>query len=376
LRSGNDVVYGTRYAGEALGITGRRSQVRGRGKRRKALWAFSALLAVMVVLAGAGCGGDDGGGGGESGDGVIRFTFAPDPVWRWLTDQGIREKMEQEAKIQILDSATWDEYGIYAGGNADIVSVGSFEVPDIVEKSGVDSVIIGKYNIARAVIGVPKDSPAQSLSDLKGKRLTTFTTVSDALLWGALAKKLEDFDLKSNGGDLEMVIADVQNMGPLAASGEADACICLPDFAIEQFRTGKLRMLYDGKSDAQMFQDEVLEGHDGPMINIFLVRKDFYDDHPREVKFFLKLWQRGLDEWKAHKDEIIEAYPQDFAAQNDQDLAWIKDWLNENDWFVDSVYLDQKWVDEEKKVFDLLRETGFMPEDAEDPEFAVMEPGS
>ena len=350
--------------------------MRERGKRRKAPAAFGALLAIVVVLTGAGCGGDSGPGGGESGDGVIRFTFAPDPVWRWLTDQGIREKMEQEAKIQVLDSATWDEYGIYAGGNADIVSVGSFEVPDIVQKSGVDSVIIGKYNIARAVIGVPKDSPAQSISDLKGKRLTTFTTVSDALLWGALAKKLEDFDLKSNGGDLEMVIADVQNMGPLAASGEADACICLPDFAIEQFRTGKLRMLYDGKSDAQMFQDEVLQGHEGPMINIFLVRKDFYEEHPREVKFFLKLWQRGLDEWKAHKNEIIETYPQDFAAQNDEDLAWIKDWLADNDWFTDSVYLDQKWVDEEKKVFDLLRQTGFMPEDAEDPEFAVMEPES
>jgi ABC-type nitrate/sulfonate/bicarbonate transport system substrate-binding protein len=347
-----------------------------RTHRRKAMAALAAALAIGIVLALGACGDDDGGGGGESSEGVIRFTFAPDPVWRWLTDQGIREKMEQEAKIQILDSATWDEYGIYAGGNADIVSVGSFEVPDIVEKSGVDSVIIGKYNIARAVIGVPEDSDAQSISDLQDKKLTTFTTVSDALLWGALAKRLEDFDLRSDDGDLEMVIADVQNMGPLAASGEADACICLPDFAIEQFRTGKLRMLYDGKSDAQMFQDEVLQGHEGPMINIFLVRKDFYEDNPREVRFFLRLWQRGLDEWQKHKDEIIEAYPQDFAAQNDEDLAWIKDWLADNDWFTDSVYLDEKWVEGEKQVFDLLRETGFMPEDAEDPEFAVIKPGS
>ncbi|MQA75336.1 MAG: ABC transporter substrate-binding protein, partial [Solirubrobacterales bacterium] len=197
---------------------------------------MAAALIVAVTALGVGaCGSDEGAGGGESADGVIRFTFAPDPVWRWLTDQGIREEMEQKAKIQILDSATWDEFGIYAGGNADIVSVGSFEVPDIVEKSGVDSVIIGKYNVARAVIAVPADSDAETLSDL---------------------------------GDMEMVIADVQNMGPLAASGEADACICLPDFAIEQFRTGQLRMLYDGKSDGQLFQDEVLPGHEGPMINI------------------------------------------------------------------------------------------------------------
>lgn len=348
--------------------------MRPRRRRRKA--AVAGLLATVIALSVGACGSDDGAGGGESADGVIRFTFAPDPVWRWLTDQGIREEMEQDAKIQILDSATWDEFGIYAGGNADIVSVGSFEVPDIVEKSGVESVIIGKYNIGRAVIAVPSDSSAQTLSDLTGEKITTFSTVSDALLWGALAKKLEDVDLVSGGGDFEMVIADIQNLASLVADGDAAACICLPDFGIEQFRTGELRMLYDDRSDGQLFQDEVLPGHDGPMINIFLVRKDFYESNPEEVEFFLKLWQRGLDEWKKHKDEIIEAYPQDFAAQNDEDLEWIKGFLAENDWFVDSVYLDQKWIDEETAVFDLLRETGFMPEDAPDPEFAVIEPGS
>ena len=48
----------------------------------------------MVAVGGIGAcgvGDDDDGGGGSSGEGVIRFTFAPDPVWRWLTDQGIRE---------------------------------------------------------------------------------------------------------------------------------------------------------------------------------------------------------------------------------------------------------------------------------------------
>ena len=344
-------------------------------QRRKA--AVAGLLAAMIALSASACGdGDDGAGGDESADGVIRFTFAPDPVWRWLTDQGIREEMEQKAKIQILDSATWDEFGIYAGGNADIVSVGSFEVPDIVEKSGVESVIIGKYNVARAVIGVPADSDAQTLSDLEGEKITTFTTVSDALLWGALGQSLEDVDLISGGGDFEMVIADVQNLASLVADGDAAACICLPDFGIPEFRTGELRMLYDGKSDAQMFQEEVLPGHEGPMINIFLVRKDFYESNPEEVEFFLKLWQRGLEEWKKHRDEIIEAYPQDFAAQSDEDLDWIKDFLAENDWFADSVYLDEKWIEGEKEVFNLLRETGFMPEDQEDPEFAVIEPGS
>ena len=350
--------------------------MRGRRQRRTAA-AVAGLLAMVIALGVGACGGDDdGGGSGGKKSNVIRFTFAPDPVWRWLSDQGIREEMEKKAGIKVLDSATWDEFGIYAGGNADIVSVGSFEVPDIVKKSGVESTIIGKYNIARAVIGVPKDSPAQTLSDLKGKSITTFSTESDALLWGSLAKKLENVDLRSGGGDMKMVIADVQNMGPLVAKGEADACICLPDFAINEFRTGKLRMLYDGKSDAQMVQDEVLQGHQGPMIHIFLARKDFAENNPKAIAFFLKLWQRGLDEWQKHRDKIIETYPQDFAAQNPQDVAWIKQFLAKNDWFVDSVYMDKKWIDEEKGVFDLLRETDFMSKDQEDPEFKVIKPGT
>ena len=114
---------------------------------------------------------------------------------------------------------------------------------------------------------------------------------------------------------MKMVIADIQNMGPLVAKGEADSCICLPDFAINEFRTGKLRMLYDDRSDAQMVQDEVQPGHQGPMINIFLARKDFAEANPEAINFFLELWQRGLDEWKKNRDKIIEAYPQDFARE-------------------------------------------------------------
>ena len=229
-------------------------------------WTTLKAIAVLVacVLLAAGCseergeGGGGGGGGGDEpaagSDNVIRFTFAPDPVWRWLKDQGIKDEMEQEAKIQILDSSTWDEFGIYAGGHADVVSVGSFEVPVLEKQTGVKSVVFGSYNIARAVIAVRADSPYKTLSDLKGKKITTFTAVSDALLWGSMVKKTEDIDFKAEDGDYEFVLTDVQNMASLVAKGDAEACICLPDFAIKELKSGELRILYDGKSDGEMFQ--------------------------------------------------------------------------------------------------------------------------
>jgi hypothetical protein len=36
--------------------------------------------------------------------------------------------------------------------------------------------------------------------------------------------------------------------------------------------------------------------------------------------------------------------------------------------------MSPKWIEEEKEVFQLMRDTGFMPEDAPDPEFAEIQP--
>jgi ABC-type nitrate/sulfonate/bicarbonate transport system substrate-binding protein len=343
--------------------------------------ALLACLLVAAALAIAACSEDGGGGGGGGGssassgeEGVIRFTFAPDPVWRWLKDQGIKDEMEQKAKIKILDSSTWDEFGIYAGGHADVVSIASWEVPVLEEQTNVKSVIFGKYNIARAVIAVRADSPYKTLSDLKGKKITTFTAVSDALLWGALAKKGENVNFKAKGGDYDFVLTDVQNMAGLVAKGDAEACICLPDFAIKEFKSGKLRMLYEGDSDAEVFQKQIAPGHPGPAINTFVAREDWFKDHQKEAQFFLSVWERGLKEWQEHKDEIIAAYPQDFAAANKSDEDWISGFLDDHNWFVDSVYLDKKWIDTERKLFPLLKETGFMKQDQANPRYEALGP--
>jgi ABC-type nitrate/sulfonate/bicarbonate transport system substrate-binding protein len=349
-------------------------------RKRLCMGAVMAAL-VATPLAVAACGGDGGGGGSSSakkGDhGVINFTFAPDPVWRWLTDKGIRQEMEEKAGIKILDSSTWDEFAIYAGHHADIVSAASYEVPDIAKKSGIDSTVFGKYNTSRAVIAVKKDSPYQTLSDLKDKKIVTFTTVSDLLLWGTLGKKLEGVDLRSGGGDYDVTLADIQNLAPLVAKGDAEACVCLPDFSIKEFSSGELRPLYDGKSDGQLFAEHNAPGHEGPQSNIFLAPTDWLKSHQKEAKFFLSVWERGIKEWNEHKKEIIATYPQDFAASNKAQQKWILDYLNnQQDWFVDTVYLDQKWVDEENKLFPLMKETGFMEKDQETPKYQMIQPGT
>ncbi|MCK5752278.1 MAG: ABC transporter substrate-binding protein, partial [Mycobacterium sp.] len=112
----------------------------------------AALLAATTAIAMSGCVSRPGSeaSGGEGG--VIRFTFAPDPVWDYITDQGILAEMEEQSGFTIDASSTWDEFGVFAGGHADIVSSASYEVPVIEQETGRDTVVIGKYNMDRSVI--------------------------------------------------------------------------------------------------------------------------------------------------------------------------------------------------------------------------------
>ncbi|MEC9325199.1 MAG: ABC transporter substrate-binding protein, partial [Actinomycetota bacterium] len=90
-------------------------------------------------------------------DGVIRFTFAPDPIWDYMNDTGVVEEWQRDSGYTIESSATWDEFGLFAGGHADIISTASFEVPYLEEQTRRDTVVIGRYNAERSRILVRTD---------------------------------------------------------------------------------------------------------------------------------------------------------------------------------------------------------------------------
>lgn len=111
------------------------------------------------------------------------------------------------------------------------------------------------------------------------------------------------------------------------------------------------------------------------MINIFLAREDWYDDHPEEVAFFLSLWDRGLQEWAANRDEIIASYPQHFAAESEEQITWMQEYLTDHDWFATGVHLTEEWVESETELFSLLADAG-LAESSEPPRFEIVPPQS
>ncbi|MGE2832798.1 ABC transporter substrate-binding protein [Mycobacterium sp. SMC-4] len=331
----------------------------------------------MTALALTSCGNaDDNAPAAATGQpGVIRFTFSPDPVWDWLSDQGIREEMEKESGITIIDSSSWDEFALFAGGHADIVSLGTYELPELEAATGVDTVTFGKYNRAKDIMVVGADSEATTVADLPpGAKIGVFSTVGSTLIWSSIVKDLHGKDFRPDGGDYELIVADSQNLPQLLARGDLDAAIIDPQYGIAELSSGAVKPLYDGKSTADLYAEAFAPGHQGLMSNLFVTQRAWYDSHPEEVSFFLKLWERGLQEWVQHRDEIIAAYPQHFAATSPADEQFIKNYLDTNfDWFVDSVYLDQSWIDAESGVFGAMETTGQAKEGVGDNiDFAVV----
>jgi ABC-type nitrate/sulfonate/bicarbonate transport system substrate-binding protein len=353
----------------------------GRTRAGRLRW-MAGLAAISVVATACASGGGSGQTAGEAEDanGVVNMVMAPDAVWKWLDDNGIKQEMEEEAGIQVLTSSSWDEFGVFAGGHADVVSSATYEVPDLADAIKEPAAVFGKYNADRSVLGVAPGAPYQDICDLEGKKIATFTAVSITLVWGMYAKEMCDLDLKAGGGDYELVVTDIQNLGDLVARGDADACLCLPDFALPQLVAGTVTPLYDGKSAAQLWAENFGSNPEDlthPQTNVFVAREAWVEKNPDEAAFLLALWERGLQEWREHRDEIITAYPEDFGVTSPEEQAYLINHLDTvYDWYVDSVYLEDQWVDEEKEIFEFMRNTGFMEENVEDPVFTIVEPTS
>ena len=83
-----------------------------------------ALVAIAMLALLTGCSAGLGGfaSSRSARDGVIRFTFAPDPIWDYMNETGVVAQWERDTGYRIETSATWDEFGLFAGGHADIIS--------------------------------------------------------------------------------------------------------------------------------------------------------------------------------------------------------------------------------------------------------------
>ncbi|MGH9247125.1 MAG: PhnD/SsuA/transferrin family substrate-binding protein, partial [Acidimicrobiales bacterium] len=209
-------------------------------------------LAVLVALglAVAGCGSDDNGGASAGGDGeatVVRFLIAPDPLWDYMTDEGIIAEYEERFNIEIETTSSWDEFTFFAGGHGDIVSMATYETPLLEQETGVDTVTFGSYNNLRVPVFVRSDSDYETFEDLQGTTVAVPSAVSSTIVWGMFIKDWYGLDFcierpdGSDCADYEEIEGDHFANMELLVRGDIEACVCIPEAGFPYWRTGEIR---------------------------------------------------------------------------------------------------------------------------------------
>lgn len=356
--------------------------VRGRSK-----WRLVTLIAILGLVIAA-CGGDgegdgDGDAGGEEARTVIRFAFAPDPVWDYMNDNGMIVAWEEEYNTRIVTSSTWDEFTFFAGGHGDIVSMGTQEIPVLEQETQIQTVTFGKYNFQRSPMMTRADTGYAELPDVPaGSPICVSSPVSNTQFWSVAMNEMHDIDYFVGGGDYELIVNDHFVNPQNLLNGDCEAAVIIPEAAAPYLRTGELELMYDGLMPFQLYNEfsgfESEEGH--VMSNLFTATEEFYDAHPEAAAAFLVLWQRGIDAW-ADPDtqaEIISTYPQHFSVEAEEDVAYIQEFMaGDGNWFVDTVYLTEDWIEAEKQIWQFMIDLhpdnqNRLEPDFEDPRFEAI----
>ena len=351
-----------------------------RSRSTRILGATAALAAVLAVACGGGSGGSTtvtaqaGAPAQELSpprpDPVrIRLALAPDPVWEWLKDSGTVAQWEATHNIRIEASSPFDQFSAFAGGHADVVVINALEVPQFVEQSDREPVVVGRFTTDRSFLGVRRTSMAETLEDLVETRITVDSALGSALLWGVIADEMYGLEFRVDSPDFELVVVESASVADLVMRGDVDACICLPDFSVSGLAEGRLRPLYGGKPAAEIYADEVT-GEPGvpPVAEAFIADKQWLAGHRDAVGALLGLWEVGLQNWAAQKDALIASYPHLLSVQTDEEIAWMTDYVTAYDWVLPSVYLTPADSEIQTGIFARMQGLGLVPDDALEPE--------
>jgi ABC-type nitrate/sulfonate/bicarbonate transport system substrate-binding protein len=343
----------------------------------KKVCAAAAAVALAVTVAGC-SGGSDSANGDEQ---VIRFAFAPDPVWDLLTDSGELAKWQDENKIRIETSTTWDEFTYFAGGHGDIVSMSTQETPVLEQQTGIKTVTFGKYNYQRVPLLKRAGDPYETLEDIpKGSKICVSGPTSNTAFWTVLAKEMHNLDYRVGGGDFQLIVNDHFVNPTNLLRGDCEAAAVIPEAAVPQLRKGELEIMYGGKLPFQLYSEFAPDSDDKKHVlgNNFTATEEWYNAHPDLAAKFLELWQHGIEMFHEQKADVVKKYPQHFSVESQEDIDWITNFISgDRDWFVDNVSMEKDWIPVETEIWNLMKKlnpdnANYLPADAPTPRFEAV----
>ena len=301
----------------------------------------------------------------------IRLALAPDPVWQWLEDTGEAQLWQAQNNIRIEVSHPFDQFSAFAGGHTDVVVINALDVPQFVEQSDREPVIVGKLTTDHSFLGVRRTSRAETLNDLVEMRVAVDGSLGSTLLWGLIADAAHGLDFRDVGtDDFDLVVVEPASAADLVMRGDVDACVCVPEFSASELASGRLRPLYGGLSGAQVYAQQALGDPQAlPVASAFVVEKQWYSQNRAAVASLLELWDGALQHWSSQgKDYLVANYPHLFSVESDAEIAWMTEYVDGHDWMAASVYLTEQDSALHADIFAEMQRLGFVPGDSTAPE--------
>jgi NitT/TauT family transport system substrate-binding protein len=254
---------------------------------------------------------------------TIRFGYLADPsheavLWAVRNGKVTSDKVKIEATpldISALIQAT-------AARTYDVVQTAAMAVPRARER-GLDLRIIGTglRNHASgegAGIWVRKDSPIQSVKDLKGKRLAVYSIGSAGvtLIRIALAE-VHGYNVALRGGDIEFVEMPAPAMPAALAGGRVDAATLIHAQAYQAMQSGEFRPIAQTAQDiSQRFGvrgvSAVLAGYGEKL-----------ETAPDTYAEFLRVLEASMEYARKNPDEVFPAV----GKQTNTDPEFFKAWF-------------------------------------------------
>lgn len=228
----------------------------------------------------------------------------------------------------------------FAGGRADFAHTG--DMPPVSARSnGVDLKIIGRagYTPAGNALLVRPDSPLQSVTDLKGKKI--------AVPVGSSAHHYLILLLKQNGlttGDVNVVNMQASDHQAALETSNVDAVVTWEPWAsvLENAHVG--RIFADSSSGVKRY------------VGVLLVRNDFAKQYPDYAQRLLKVNERAIEFIKAHPDEALEL----IARESKLPVSAISRLVKSSEW--DSTIVPED-IAAFQQVKDFLKDTKVLKKD-------------
>ena len=302
----------------------------------------------------------------------IRLAVAPDPVWQSMQDSGVVRAGEVAGGIQIDASSPFDPFSALAAGQADAAVVNALDLPPFLKNSGRDLAVIGKVSTDRSFVAVDRTTQAQTLDSLIEKKIAVDSALGSTLLWGVIAQHLHGLEFKVGSPDFELVVVDASNAADLVTRGDVDACVCVPDFTVQELLEGHLRPLYNGRSAADIYATDVLGDPAAlPIAEALVVDRKWYQQNPQAADALVAMWDQGLQNWFADRPNHVRQNPHLLSIESDEEIEWIIDYLAQHDWTASSAPLTAEDARQYTYILSALRDNGLIGADEEDPEVIV-----